>query len=145
MLVQEWHHLRSSPSQHVHVCPTWDLSGLYKRQLGMASEWKLWWAECGPIKWKSKWVPLRAHYGPIMCLWASPGPHLGCPSRAQVTAHQKHTWDQHGNVGWAEGLASSLFRCLVISDISKGWIQTEACVIPSYLRMPFPWQKQRSK
>ncbi len=27
----------------------------------------------------------------------------------------------------------------------KGWIQTEACVIPSYPGMLMPWQKQRNK
>ncbi len=27
----------------------------------------------------------------------------------------------------------------------KGWIQTEACVIPSYHGMLIPWQKQRNK
>ncbi len=27
----------------------------------------------------------------------------------------------------------------------KGWIQTEACVIPSYHGILIPWQKQRNK
>ncbi len=27
----------------------------------------------------------------------------------------------------------------------EGWIQTEACVIPSYHRMLIPWQKQKQK
>ncbi len=27
----------------------------------------------------------------------------------------------------------------------KGWIQTEACVIPSYHAMLIPWQKQINK
>ncbi len=43
----------------------------------------------------------------------------------------------------SEGLASSLLRCSVISDVNRGWIQTEACVIPSYLGMPVPWEKLR--
>ncbi len=34
-----------------------------------------------------------------------------------------------------EGLASSLLRCSVISGLWR-WIQTEACVIPSYHGMP---------
>ncbi len=50
--------------------------------------------------------------------------------------------------GWhhlrsSEGLSSSLLRCSVISHLHKGWIQTEASVIPSYLGMPILWQKQK--
>ncbi len=42
-------------------------------------------------------------------------------------------------VGFISSLVFSHLRSL------KGWIQTEACVIPSYHRMKVPWQKQRNK
>ncbi len=37
-----------------------------------------------------------------------------------------------GHLRSSEGLASSFLRCLVISGLCKGLIQTEARVIPSY-------------
>ncbi len=33
------------------------------------------------------------------------GSHLGCPCRAQVTAHQNPTWGRRGNVGWLASIA----------------------------------------
>ncbi len=37
-------------------------------------------------------------------------------------------------------ISSQVFGQIII----RGWIQTEACVIPSYLGMP-QWQKQKSR
>ncbi len=44
---------------------------------------------------------------------------------------------------WGVGIISSqVFGHL---GSFKGWIQTEACVIPSYHGMLVPWLKQRNK
>ncbi len=44
---------------------------------------------------------------------------------------------------WGVGIISSqVFGHL---KSFKGWIQTEACVIPSYHGMLIPWQKQGNK